>query len=212
MGNNGSSGGKLQTADTSASGKKFFTNFLCVGCGCNDELVKPMVATEFRCCCLEHGTRVDFTNCDKASHLCLGRAGCKAGPVVGEVKNPLIDNHELIVVFEKKIVDCGHSTKVEGRTQTSDTRISGKSYHTNCGCVGCGLVNDLCAPTLAGEARCCCLESGTRVDLNNVKTMDDLCRCRAGCKLCPATVDLKNPIVDNHELVVVVEKKIYGCK
>jgi hypothetical protein len=217
MGNNSSythigTGGRLQTADTHASGKNFFTNCFCFGCGCADELMRPSLAGELRCCCLEHGTRVDLSHCDKASKLCMGRAGCKVGPVVGEAKNPLIDNHEFVVVMEKKLLDFGHATKVDGRTQTSDTRISGKNCHTNCGCLGCGLTDDLCKPALAGEFRCCCLESGTRIDFSNTETTSDLCRCRAGCKVCPVVVDAKNPLVDNHELIVVCENKIYGCK
>jgi hypothetical protein len=155
---------------------------------------------------------VDFSNCDQASELCACRAGCKTLPVVGEVKNPLIDNHEFIVVCENNVVDMGHSKKVDGKTQSNDTRISGKKFHTNCGCVGLGCTDDLCNPGLAGEFRCCCLESGTRLDASSVQTGSDLCKCRAGCKLCPAVVDLKNPIVDNHELIVVTEKKLYGCK
>merc|ERR1711920_1138555 len=125
--------------------------------------------------------RVDLVYAERASQLCDGRAGCKVGPVVGEVKNPLVDNHELVVVFEKKVVGLDNRKTVEGRAQTNDTRISGKSFHTNCFCFGCGLT-------------------------------DDLCRCRAGCKVCPVTVDVKNPLVDNHELIVVCEKKVYGCK
>jgi len=209
---NASSSGKLQTTDTNSSGKAYFTNLFCVGCGCSNELLRPVVAGECRCCCLEHASRVDLGQVDKASKLCDGRAGCKAGPVVGELKNPLVDDHELVVVFEKKIAGGGHGHRVEGRAQTNDTRISGKSFHTNCFCMGCGLTDDLCRPVLAGEFRCCCLESGTRVDLANSQTMNDLCRCRAGCKVCPVTVDLKNPLVDNHELIVVCEKKVYGCK
>jgi hypothetical protein len=212
MGNSGSVGGKLQTSDTHSSGKKLYSNLFCVGCGCNDQLLKPAFAGELRCCCLESGTRVDFDHCNQASDLCAGRLGCKCAPCIGEVKNPIIDNHEFVVVLEKKMLDFGHNQKVDGKTQSSDTRISGKNYHTNCGCIGCGLTDDICRPVLAGEMRCCCLETGTRVDMSTVEKAEDLCKCRAGCKLCPAVVDVKNPLIDNHELVVVCEKKVYGCK
>jgi len=208
----GKTQGKLQTSDTAASGKKFYSNFLCVGCGCSPDLMNPLFASECRCICVEHGTRIDPIQCQQASDLCLCRSGCKLGPVVGEVKNPIVDNVELIVVCDKKVADCGKNTTVNGQYQTGDTRISGKKYHTNCVLAGCGIVDDLCSPAIASETRVCCVESGTRVDCSDTKTASDICKCRGGCKLCPATVDVKNPIVDNHELIVVNGSTVYGCK
>mmetsp|Transcript_101657 Transcript_101657/g.282963 ORF Transcript_101657/g.282963 Transcript_101657/m.282963 type:complete len:217 (-) Transcript_101657:89-739(-) len=204
--------GGLQSNDTKASGKKFYTNCIFVGCGCHNELMKPLWAEEVRCCCFEEADRVDFSNCNKASDMCACRSGCKTGPCVAEVKNPLIDNHEFVVVLEKPILNFGHSEKVSGVLQSNATRISGKKYHTNCGCIGCGVTDDLCKPILAGDGRCCCAEIGSKVDMSDTQKASDLCKCRYGCKLCPAVVDVKNPLVDNAELIVVAEKPIYGCK
>lgn len=208
----GTVSGKLQSSDTVVKGKKMYSNCICLGCGCNDEIMHPLHASEARCLCVEQGVRIDPIHCQQASDLCLCRSGCKLGPVVGEVKNPIIDNVEVIVVCDKKVSDCGKGTKVAGNYQTGDTRISGKKLHTNCICVGCGTTDDLCAPAFATETRVCCVESATRVDCSDTKKAADMCKCRAGCKLCPAVVEVKNPIADNHELIVVNESQIYGCK
>jgi len=160
---------------------------------------------------MEHAIRADVGQCDQAQELCKARAGMKAGPLVVDAKNPLIDNHEFVVVAEKKLLGFSKHDKVMGRIQTRDT-VASRTCFTNCGCVGCGISQDnFCKPMFASEARCCCLEAATRVDFSECQKAKDLCEVRAGVKAGPLVVDAKNPIVDNHELVVLAEKRVYGC-
>lgn len=201
----------LQSSDTNTQGKKFFTNCICVGCGFAESMCQPVLAAEARCCCLEHSTRLDAGQCCKAEDLCKGRAGFKVGPIVLDAKNPLVDNHELVVVAEKNMVGFSKGHATGGKLQSNATAASGKKLFTNCLCFGCGCSDDMCRPALAGELRCCALESATRADLSQCDDAKSFCHARVGAKVGPLVVDAKNPFVDNHELLVVCEKKIYGC-
>mmetsp|Transcript_101882 Transcript_101882/g.293424 ORF Transcript_101882/g.293424 Transcript_101882/m.293424 type:complete len:107 (-) Transcript_101882:209-529(-) len=103
----------------------------------------------------------------------------------------------------------GGSTAYTPLNGTSTTTRQ-KQWWTKCICVGCGCNDHMCAPAFAVDVRCCCFEAGMQVDPSRCqKCPDDFCAARFGCKLLPAVVDVTNPIVDNHELVVVVEKKIF---
>jgi len=206
-----SAGGRLQSNDTKAKGKQYFTNCICVGCGCSNDLCRPALAGEFRLCCLESATRMDCSKCDEAHEVCMARCGAKAGPLIVDAKNPLIDNHEFVVVTEKKVLGFSKHKKAGGKLQSRETDASGRHYFTNCICVGCGCSDDLCRPGLAGEARCCCLESATRMDCSKCDEASELCAARCGAKAGPLVVDGKNPLIDNDDLVVFVEKKVYGC-
>jgi len=201
-------GAKLQSTETMAHGKKYFTNCICIGCGVSEHMCQPALAGEVRCCCAESATHVDPRQCREPRDLCLVRAGAKAGPLVLEAKNPLIDDHELVVVVEKKLVGFSKSTTVKGKLQSNDTATKGKQFFTNCCCMGCGINKHMCQPACAGEIRCCCCESATRVDLDQCDKPKDLCMCRAGAKACPLVCDVKNPVIDNHELVVVAERRL----
>merc|ERR1740121_2930108 len=46
---------------------------------------------------------VNPSQCQNTDSLCAARTGCKAGPCVADLTNPIEDKHELIVVNEKKV-------------------------------------------------------------------------------------------------------------
>mmetsp|Transcript_81210 Transcript_81210/g.214165 ORF Transcript_81210/g.214165 Transcript_81210/m.214165 type:complete len:106 (+) Transcript_81210:109-426(+) len=92
-----------------------------------------------------------------------------------------------------------------GNTQTQS---SGKKYHTKCICVGCGCSENMCEPALATDVRCCCFEAAVKIDPSLCKDTDQLCVGRMGLKVLPVVVDLTNPLVDRHELIVVCEKQV----
>mmetsp|Transcript_654 Transcript_654/g.2005 ORF Transcript_654/g.2005 Transcript_654/m.2005 type:complete len:106 (-) Transcript_654:111-428(-) len=94
-----------------------------------------------------------------------------------------------------------------GNTQTQS---SGKKYHTKCICVGCGCSENMCEPALATDIRCCCFEAAVKVDPSLCKDTDQLCYGRMGLKVGPAVLDVTNPFVDKHELIVVCEKKVFS--
>jgi len=89
---------------TTTSGKSYHSKCICVGCGLSDNMCGPALATSIRCCCFEANVKVDPSQCQETRDLCMGRMGCKAGPFVADITNPLVDNHELVVVVEKKVV------------------------------------------------------------------------------------------------------------
>eukprot|EP00928_Gymnodinium_smaydae_P068264 TRINITY_DN51346_c0_g1_i1.p1 TRINITY_DN51346_c0_g1~~TRINITY_DN51346_c0_g1_i1.p1 ORF type:complete len:159 (+),score=16.74 TRINITY_DN51346_c0_g1_i1:39-479(+) len=79
---------------------RYYTNCFCVGCSCAKNAWEPAVATDVRCCCLEGSLRLDPRLCQDN---CAARMGVKAGPLVLDVKNPLWDRDELVVVADKRL-------------------------------------------------------------------------------------------------------------
>lgn len=63
----------------------------------------PAFAADMRCCCVETGMSVDPSQCQDTKHLCNARAGCKFGPCIVDITNPIEEKHELIVVNQKKV-------------------------------------------------------------------------------------------------------------
>eukprot|EP00440_Ansanella_granifera_P043194 gb/GFBE01046826.1/.p1 GENE.gb/GFBE01046826.1/~~gb/GFBE01046826.1/.p1 ORF type:complete len:104 (+),score=26.22 gb/GFBE01046826.1/:1-312(+) len=102
----GNSAGGLMQGPTTSHGKSYHTKCICLGCGCSDQMCAPALASDLRCCCLEVNMKVDPSLCQQASQLCIARMGCKLGPAVVDVTNPLVDKDELVVVVEKKLLGC----------------------------------------------------------------------------------------------------------
>merc|ERR1712060_646859 len=82
---------------TAAKGKSMYTKCICFGCGLSDYMCAPALAGDIRCCCFEANVKVDPSQCHTTQDLCAARAGCKTGPFIGDVTNPLVDRHELVV-------------------------------------------------------------------------------------------------------------------
>merc|ERR1711884_649041 len=95
----------LGSRASQAHGTSFFTKLFCCGWGINKDMCNPVCAGDTECCCLECALEVNPKQCQHADQLCLARTGCKAGPCVADLTNPLVDKHELIVVNERKV--CG---------------------------------------------------------------------------------------------------------
>uniref|UniRef100_A0A7S1AHN6 Uncharacterized protein n=1 Tax=Noctiluca scintillans TaxID=2966 RepID=A0A7S1AHN6_NOCSC len=84
--------------------KKMHSKLVCVGCGCSDQWCSPVIASDVKCCCCEGSAKMDPTQLKEARDFCEARCGFKCGPVVGDAMNPLVDNNELIVVADKKLI------------------------------------------------------------------------------------------------------------
>mmetsp|Transcript_26317 Transcript_26317/g.75906 ORF Transcript_26317/g.75906 Transcript_26317/m.75906 type:complete len:104 (-) Transcript_26317:54-365(-) len=90
----------------------------------------------------------------------------------------------------------------------SGTTSRGNQFHTKCICAGCGVSDQLCAPAIAADVRCCCFSGSLSVNPSQCQTTGDLCAAWMGCRFLPFVVDVTNPLVDRDELVVVFDKKL----
>merc|ERR1712064_2274 len=84
--------------ETTAHGKKMYTNCICVGCGFGN-CYGPLIASQVKCCCIEASAKIDPSLCKEGKDACKGHIGTKLGPLVVDVKNPLIDHDELVVLL-----------------------------------------------------------------------------------------------------------------